>query len=406
MVIEPSGWLAGDDNRDGRVDIDDRRLPLIVRVYGVIVLADGLLTLPRLVLSALQSVREFLAGRAQVDVLNLTFILTCMDTVVLVVNSALLIIFGILLLRNRRRHAARWAYVLLPLTGLEAMLSLALLGLGPNLIVPAVQIAILVTLSVAADPALIEERRLKYALRRMDERDSYWDAVRSGMLGRDATGKGYISLDFFNVFWLFVIGCVFGLAVETVYHLVVYGEYQDRAGLLFGPFSPIYGFGAVILTACLNRLWRANPVFIFLASAVIGGAFEYAVSWFMEAAFGIKAWDYTGRWLSIGGRTSGLYMAFWGVLGVLWIKVILQWILWLINKIPWKVRYSLTAVCLVLMVADCLFTLMAFDCWYMRMAGTAPDSPVTAWFARHFGNEFMAHRFQTMQLDPSTAGRL
>ena len=47
---------------------------------------------------------------------------------------------------------------------------------------------------------------------------------------------------------------------------------------------------------------------IFCASAVIGGAFEYFTSWFMQAAFGIRAWDYTGQWLSIDGRTSGKYM--------------------------------------------------------------------------------------------------
>lgn len=121
------------------------------------------------------------------------------------------------------------------------------------------------------------------------------------------------------------------------------GELQDRAGLLWGPFSPIYGCGAVLVTVCLNRLWKANPFLIFCASAVIGGAFEYCTSWFMEAAFGITAWDYTGRWLSIDGRTSGQFMFFWGLIGVVWIKWLLPRLLALINRIPWKVRYSLTA---------------------------------------------------------------
>ena len=405
-TIEPSGWRVDDANHDGRIDIDDRRLPMIIRIYGVLVIIDGLLSLPAIVFNVVQAVREIMRGRVHVDALSLTFLLSAADAVVLTTNATLLIVFGALLLRNKRRHAARWTYVLIPLTVAEAMLGLALLGLGPNLIAPAVQIAILVTLSVIVDPALRSERQLKRTLRRMEARDSYWDAVEKGMLGRDQSGKGYISLDFFNVFWLFVIGCVFGLVVETIYHFVLFGEYQDRAGLLFGPFSPIYGFGAVILTACLNRLWRANPALIFLASAAIGGAFEYVVSWFMEVAFGITAWDYTGQWLSIGGRTSGKYMLFWGVLGLLWIKLILPWLLWLINKIPWKVRYSLTVICFALMVVDCVMTLMALDCWFMRTAGNAPDSPITAWFGRHFGDDVMAGRFQTMSIDPSRAGRL
>ncbi|NMM93441.1 putative ABC-transporter type IV [Bifidobacterium sp. DSM 109957] len=406
MVIEPSGYRVDDVNGDGKVDIDDKRLPLIVRIYGALVLLDGLMSLPLIVLSALYAVREIMAGRVHVDALNLNFLLSVADTAVLTVNAALLIIFGVLLLRNRRRHAARWAYTLIPLTSLEAMLSMALLGIGANLIAPLVQVCILITLSVFVDPALLEERRLKHALRRLDERESYWDAVKKGMLGRDQSGKGYISLDFFNMFWLFVIGCVFGLAIESVYHVAIYHEWQDRAGLLFGPFSPIYGFGAVILTACLNRLWRSNWLLIFCSSAVIGGTFEYIVSWLMETTFGIKAWDYTGQWLSIDGRTSGKYMFFWGLLGLMWIKVILPWLLWLINKIPWKVRYSLTAVCFALMVANCVMTLMAVDCWFMRVGGNVPDSPVTHWFATYFDNDYMANRFQTMNLDPSRAGTL
>lgn len=106
------------------------------------------------------------------------------------------------------------------------------------------------------------------------------------------------------------------LVVETIYHWYYYGEYQDRAGMLWGPFSPIYGFGAGFMTILLNRLWRSNWVLIFFSSALIGGVFEYCSSWFMEVAFGIKAWDYTGEWLSIGGRTSGKYMVFWGIMGL------------------------------------------------------------------------------------------
>ena len=45
---------------------------------------------------------------------------------------------------------------------------------------------------------------------------------------------------------LFVAGSVFGLVVETAFHAIVYGGYESRAGLVWGPFSPIYGVGAVV----------------------------------------------------------------------------------------------------------------------------------------------------------------
>ena len=200
---------------DAGLNLNAKRLPILARIYGAVVLLDGLATLPIMVISILYAVREILDGHVHVDAMSLTFILSAIHAVVLVVSAACLIVLGVMLLRNHRRYAARWTYVLM-------------------------------------------------------------------------SGKGYIALDFFNIFWLFTIASVGGLIVETIYHMALYnGELQDRAGLLWGPFSPIYGCGAVLVTVCLNRLWKANPFLIFCASAVIGGAFEYCTSWFMEAAFGI-----------------------------------------------------------------------------------------------------------------------
>ena len=126
------------------------------------------------------------------------------------------------------------------------------------------------------------------------------------------------------------------------------------------------------MTVALNRFHDKNVVLIFLVSAVIGGAFEYLTSWFMQFAFGIVAWDYTGTFLSIDGRTNGMFMAMWGVLGVVWIKLLLPWMLKLVNIIPWNWRYTVTSVCAALMIADGGLTLVSLDCWYQRMAGNAP----------------------------------
>lgn len=221
---------------DAGLNLNAKRLPILARIYGAVVLLDGLATLPIMVISILYAVREILDGHVHVDAMSLTFILSAIHAVVLVVSAACLIVFGVMLLRNHRRYAGRWTYVLMPLTLADGMLSLALTGLGFNLLLPLIQMIILVVISVTADPSLSEERRLQRALRRMDDRDDYESAVAAGMLGRDQSGKGYIALDFFNIFWLFTIASVGGLIVETIYHMALYnGELQDRAGLLWGP---------------------------------------------------------------------------------------------------------------------------------------------------------------------------
>lgn len=137
---------------DAGLNLNAKRLPILARIYGAVVLLDGLATLPIMVISILYAVREILDGHVHVDAMSLTFILSAIHAVVLVVSAACLIVLGVMLLRNHRRYAARWTYVLMPLTLADGMLSLALTGLGFNLLLPLIQMIILVVISVTADP--------------------------------------------------------------------------------------------------------------------------------------------------------------------------------------------------------------------------------------------------------------
>ena len=183
------------------------------------------------------------------------------------------------------------------------------------------------------------------------------------------------------------------------------GIIQNRTGMLWGPFSPIYGFGAVLMTVALNRLYDKTFILIFLATAVIGGAFEYAVSWFLQYSFGIVAWDYTGTFLSIDGRTNGMYMTMWGILGCIWVKFLLPYVLRLVNIIPWNWRYSVTTVCAAFMIFNGVMTLTALDSWFERLSGSPPRTALEEFSNKHFDNDFMDNRFQSMTINPEQSMR-
>ena len=342
--------------------------------------------------------------------------LVAVQLVTMFVASVGYVAFGVLVLKNRRRHVAQIAYALLGVGVVNIILEIMLNGFGDNLIYDGIRLAVLLVISVTVDPTLISERRLQRKLRDMETEEE----AEAGTLGRAKGDRGFIELDFFNLFWVFVVCCVLGLVIETVYHMVVVdpGVYQDRAGMLYGPFSPIYGFGAVLMTVALNRFYnfyKANPVIIFLVSAVIGGLFEAAVSWFMQVGFGAVAWDYSGSTIFglfpdpiavlFQGRTSTLFMCMWGALGFVWIKVCLPWLLKLINLIPWQARYSFTALCAVLMLVNGVMTLQSLECWYQRESGLPPSSPVEEFYAEHYDDAYMAHRFQSMTITPEDSAR-
>lgn len=263
------------------------------------------------------------------------------------------------------------------------------LGLHPLLLLYLYQLGWLIAFQLSTDPSLDRSTRFRRPAPTSEEER-----------------KGYIPLNFFNVFWVFMVASVLGLVIEVIYHAMVYGGYEDRAGVVWGPFSPIYGFGAALMTIALNRFWNRSALFIFVLSGLVGASFEWWVSFFMETAFGIVAWDYTGTFLSIGGRTNFAFFCAWGFLGMVWIKLLLPGVLRVVDAIPLTWRTGLTVVTAIFMLANGAVTLVALNSWYQRAAGIPQTTAVQQYFAEHFDDQFMAHRFQSMTLDASKAGRL
>lgn len=383
------------------VDANDR-VPMALRVFGALVIINGVASIPFQALIIADSVISFQSG--EMSGLSIVSLVTAGVAGLFATASLVLsIVLGARLFRNQRRWAGRIANILVAVGVVLLLATILQHGIvSYDTLAETITLAVNVVLSGYLDPGLSEERRLQRKLRDMDERAD----AQEGVLGRDKSGAGYIALNFFNLFWIFVICCVGGLVIETIYHFIVFGGYQDRAGLLFGPFSPIYGIGGALVTIALNRFYRARVAVVFIVSAVIGGAFEFFVSWFMEVAFGVTAWDYSGTFLNIDGRTNLQFMLMWGALGLFWVRLLLPRMLELVNRIPWNWRYSLTTVFAALMLANCGLTLVSLDCWYGRLAGTNHDETFIEQFCnQHFDDDFMKNRFQSMSIDPANAAR-
>lgn len=393
-----------------------KKIPLIIKVYAVLCTLSGVGTLPSVAVFMWQVITALINGNVAAKLGDNTLVAVGLIVAGIMLSAAsaiILIVFGLDLIKDQRRNAARLSYVLIAFTVVELLVDVMLQGIGPFLLRPAVQLVILIALSATADPTLRQERELQRRLQEMLDRD----AAAEGMLGRDETGEGYIKLNYFNLFWVFFVCSVLGLILEEVWHMVVVdpGVYQDRAGMLFGPFSPIYGFGAVLMTMALNRFYKKNPLIIFLVSALIGGAFEVFVGWFMQTSFGVVSWSYSHIRLFgmpdpiavlTGGRTCTPFACMWGLGGLIWIKVLLPRLLKLINMIPWKRRYSATVILTAVMLIDGVMTLQSLDYWYQRVNGTVRNIPVAQFYDKHFDNEYMENRFQSMTMSPKDATRV
>lgn len=391
----------------------NKRFPKVMRIFGGLLVAGGVLHCLEylLFMGAVAFVVYKGYGSVFGEVLDSQTIMgiafSAILFVLVVVSAVVSVALGIRLLKNNRNKAARFANILMLIEAISLIFSFMLYGLSVSTFISVGYVIFLGLLSVYSDPTLRRERLAKRKAEQLEDKQDQ----EAGVLGLDKTGKGYIELDFFNLFWIFVVCCFLGLIIETVYHMTIIdpGVYEDRAGLLYGPFSPIYGVGGVMITIALNRFHKSNPVVVFLAAAFIGATFEYLVSWWMETSFGITAWDYTGTFLNIDGRTNFKFFCMWGCLGIVWLRWILPKLLALINRIPWNWRYSLTVVATALMLVDCGLTLASLDRWFERQADMG-DAPATAaieeFCDEHYDDEYMENRFQTMSINPEETTRV
>ena len=202
---------------------------------------------------------------------------------------------------------------------------------------------------------------------------------------------------FEKLFMLFVIGSFIGTCIETVYAFFVEGHFECRVGLVYGPFIPVYGGGACLLTTVLYRLFKLSDTLIFIISAALGAFFEYICSWCQETFLGTVSWDYSDMPLNIGGRTCLLYACFWGFLGLIWLRYLYPFVSKHIERIPKKQGSVLLVVLVIFMAFNAVMTVIAVWRWNDRLDGEPAANAVDRYFDKHYDDERMKFLFPHMR---------
>lgn len=113
---------------------------------------------------------------------------------------------------------------------------------------------------------------------------------------------------------IFFTFCFVGWIWEVSIHLVNDGVFVNR-GALHGPWLPIYGTGAVMILAVLNKL-RRKPIVEFISAIALCGVVEYTGSYALEKVHGQKWWDYSDYFLNVNGRICAEGLLVFGIAGV------------------------------------------------------------------------------------------
>ena len=100
------------------------------------------------------------------------------------------------------------------------------------------------------------------------------------------------------LFLIFLTGCLVGWIYEEIFYWVTEGMLRNR-GILYGPWLPIYGVGALSIYAM--KPVKNQPVLLFLLCAAVSGIVEYIIGYAGLHFFGLRLWDYRGLLLNIDG---------------------------------------------------------------------------------------------------------
>ena len=161
-------------------------------------------------------------------------------------------------------------------------------------------------------------------------------------------------MDFKIYFLYFILYSIVGWCIEMIYCRICQGKWVDR-GFLFGPYCPIYGFGAIILILSLQP-FSANPILLFILSLILTTTLEYVTSYIMEKLFNAKWWDYSHLPFNINGRVCLLNSIYWGFLSVFFLEIWNPLVETQLTKIPNDIILYIDIILVAYIVVDMILS--------------------------------------------------
>ncbi len=128
-------------------------------------------------------------------------------------------------------------------------------------------------------------------------------------------------------------------------------------GILYGPYTPVYGIGVCIVLFVTNIINKKNikfkPFYIFLTGFIILSFIEYIGGILIEKIFKVVFWNYSSMKFHIGNYISLEMALIWGIASLVIAYLIKPFCDKWIKKIP-KI---ITWVLIILFCIDILLTL-------------------------------------------------
>lgn len=157
----------------------------------------------------------------------------------------------------------------------------------------------------------------------------------------------------------FFIYSIIGFLLETIVSLILGNNFNS--GILYGPWTPIYGIGTVLVLLLSKYLFLElhmprylETIICFLSITSILTFLEWLGGVSIELIFDITFWDYSNHKYHLGKFVSPIMSLIWGFSAIIMIYFIKPLTDKFIKKIPnWTI-----IIMSLLLIVDTYFTLV------------------------------------------------
>ena len=192
-------------------------------------------------------------------------------------------------------------------------------------------------------------------------------------------------------FLIFIIYSFAGWCMEVLISLVLRKKLINR-GFLVGPTCPIYGVGALLLSAVLDA--NEPPLVIFCVAFVGSAVLEYLASFVMERLFRVRWWDYIERPFNLNGRICLESILSFGIIGVLMLKLITPALIGLFQSLPPTILILSASIVFVTVLCD-----IALSLWLIL------NVRITVGTVERDATDEISHRVQEILMDKGKLNR-
>lgn len=154
----------------------------------------------------------------------------------------------------------------------------------------------------------------------------------------------------------FIFYSIVGFIFESTVFKIT--KSHNYSGILYGPYTIVYGFGGIICFTINNLLTSIQNCYLnyflcFLSFVITCTLIELISGNIIKILFKIDKWNYSNHKYHLGKYICLDYALIWGIFALIFIKIPINYIYQLLDIIP----FYMPIIVLIIMIIDFFITL-------------------------------------------------